>query len=103
MQLVVDLQEGFDGEDVLIRAPGVEPIRLAGLRTRMQTGLAHSLSIQLDGAAGGRTLSVVVPALALSQAVALPVDVPAAWLGISLARERDALELRIQDTPFGYV
>lgn len=102
IQVFVDLQEGFDGEDLLIRAEGLDPIRLAGLRTRLQTGLAHALSLRLPRAAGGATLTIELPALGLSQAVRLP-DAPTAWLGVSLSRQRDALQLRLQDSPFGYV
>lgn len=100
-EVTLDLREGFAGEEVVVSAQNMAALRLPGVSTRMQTGLARSLPLA-DLPAGSTTLHVALPALGLAQDVALPPQRPL-WVGVSLSRARDALEVQVQEQPFGYL
>lgn len=96
--LTVDLREGFDGDSVQLSAAGVGTLQVDGVRTRMQTGLARSLKLEV--APDAARLQVAVRGLAAD--VALPAQRPL-WVGVSIAESGDRLEVQVQSEPFGYL
>jgi hypothetical protein len=96
--LNIALQEGFSGQQVVVRVDGEERFRADDVRTRMQIGLAQEVPVQVDP--GRHAVEVVAGTVTAS----LEVDVPGqAHVGVSLARSQDRLETRVSDQPFGYV
>ena len=57
--LTIDLQEGFEGDQVVIAVDGREVFRKQGVKTRQQIGLAER--VRLDVGAGQRSLRVSLP------------------------------------------
>ncbi len=97
--LHVALEEGFDGEEVVVLVDGREAFSGAAVRTRLQIGLAKSFDVEV--AAGGHTVECRLTTR--GRAVAHHVEVAGAtWVGVSLARDGDAL-WRVSSEPFGYV
>lgn len=96
----LELREGFHDDEVEVAAAGLETLRLSGVTTRLQTGLARSVPLALPP--GATRLRVAVPGAGVAAEVELPATRPL-WLGVSLSRERDALALEVRSTPFGYV
>ena len=97
MDVTFELQEGFDGDDVVVSATGMDSMRASGVTTRMQVGLARSMRLPLP--AQPVRLHVEVPGLHLVQDIQLPATRPL-WIGVSLSRARDRLEVKTQDHPF---
>lgn len=59
MLINVALQDGFDGDTVVIRVDGVEAYR--GERVTTRTQISHAADMQLDVPDGSFTLEVEVP------------------------------------------
>jgi hypothetical protein len=57
--LTLDLQEGFEGDQVVIAIDGHEQFRKSGIRTRLQIGLAER--VRLDVEPGQHILNVSLP------------------------------------------
>jgi hypothetical protein len=57
--LTIDLQEGFEGDQVVIAVDDREVFRKSGVKTRHQIGLAER--VRLDVAPGPRRLRVSLP------------------------------------------
>lgn len=102
--VTVDLREGFTGQTVRLVAPGLAPVQLDAVRTRLQIGLAGSQALALP--AGELTLRIELPTSDDQPPLRQDVDLPATrplWVGVSLARSADRLEVVVQAQPFGYV
>lgn len=99
-EVTLELREGFHDDEVEASAAGMATLSLRGVTTRLQTGLAHSVALELP--AGASRLRVSLPAAAVAAEAALPATRPL-WVGASLSRERDALTLEVRTEPFGYV
>lgn len=99
-EVTLDLREGFFADEVVASADGMDSVHARDVTTRTQTGLARSLALPLPPTA--QRLRVELPALGLAHDIVLPVDRPL-WVGVSLSRARDHLEVQLQDRPFGYV
>lgn len=95
--VTLDLREGFDEDEVLVRADGLPDTPLAAVRTRLQTGRARSLPFP----AGVRWLEVVLPQRGLSTRVELGAVRPW-WVGVSLSGDGQRLEVLQQGEAFGY-
>lgn len=96
--LHIALQEGFDGDLVVVRVNGKEALRKEDVRTRMQIGLAASVDAVWEGESA--RVEVEIPTRKISRTVeeALRTE---SYLGISI---RDgAIEHRVSTEPFGYV
>lgn len=79
--LVVDLQDGFGDDLVVIAVDDRRVFQKAGVRTRMQIGLAES--IELEVASGHHSLRVSLPEKGLQEE--LSIDAGATpFLGVSL-------------------
>jgi len=99
-EVTLDLREGFFADEVVASADGMDSVRAHDVTTRTQTGHARSLALPLPASAP--RLRIELPALGLTQDIALPAERPL-WVGVSLARARDRLEVQLQQQPFGYV
>jgi hypothetical protein len=93
-RLSIDLQEGFSGDDVIVRVNGEEVARQSGVRTKQTLGLAHSLAIAVPD--GPVRVEVDVPTRGLRGST----DVRHAQLGVSLADV--GVRFVQSDEEFGY-
>ncbi len=96
--VTLDLREGFEGEEVVVRAAGTADLRLEGVRTRMQTSRARSLRLP----AAVEWIEVELPRRGVSARIDLGKARPW-WVGVSLASDGRRLEVRQQGEAFGYV
>ncbi len=95
--LTIDLQEGFEGEEVVVRVDGKEAARRGGVRTKRMLGLADSLEVEVP--AGTAAVEIAVPAKNLSKKVEVrPEETP--YLGVSLSGGE--INLLPYPEPFGY-
>ena len=93
----LDLQAGFAGDTVVVRAGGREISRRADVTTDYSIGRADSARLEVPS--GAVELEIAVPAKRLSTRVALdPVATP--FLGISVVGDR--IEHRSSAKPFEY-
>jgi hypothetical protein len=95
--VTLDLREGFNTDEVSIRAAGMPDIRLAAVSTRLQIGRAHSL--QLPDTV--QALDIELPRRDVLTHVVLLPERPL-WVGVSLSRDGQRLEVRQQREAFGY-
>lgn len=96
----VAIQEGFQNDTLVVHLDGAEVYRRAGLKSRMQIGLADSFD--LDAATGPAELRVEVPTRNAS--VTIPVKVPAdgeLYVGVSVTPE-GSITFQSSDEPFRY-
>ena len=98
-QLKIDLQEGFHEDTVILRAGGQEITKAAGVTTRVQTGLARSLEIEVPESA--ESIEIEVPTRGEKATVDLDRSKPM-FVGVSLSQE-GRLKSRVSATPFGYL
>ncbi|WP_127473758.1 hypothetical protein [Microbacterium sulfonylureivorans] len=94
----IEFQEGWEGTRVLVRVDDALPAELEP-RTRMQTGFAAALVVEVDP--GPHVIAVELVDAAVSAEHALDV-VAETWLGVSRSAP-DAVSFREQPTLFGYV
>jgi hypothetical protein len=95
--LRVDLQEGFAGDTVQVRLNGKELLREAGVRTRLQTGLARLIETEAQGKAN---LEIALEERKLRATI--PLDVSSAtYVGVSVTG--DGLIHQLSGEPFGYL
>jgi hypothetical protein len=96
----VAIQEGFQNDTLVVQLDGAEVYRRAGLKTRMQIGLADSFD--LDAAPGPAELRVEVPTR--NAGVTIRVEVPAVgelYVGVSVSPD-GAITYQSTDEPFRY-
>jgi hypothetical protein len=92
--LTLDLQDGFSGDEVIIRVNGREIERRSDVRTKRMLGLAESVEIALPD--GPVTLELEVPGRRISG----HTDVRHAKVGASLAG--NGMQFIQSEEPFGY-
>ena len=97
-QLQVALQEGFEGETVVIRVAGREVFRKDNVTTKLQIGFAESFEMNVEE--GSVNLEIALPAKALSKAIDLQAK-NTIYVGVSIIAGQVAY--RISQDPFGYV
>ena len=95
--VVIDLQDGFDGETVILQVDGNEVFRDTDVRTRYQIGLAHT--VNLDLAPGPHLLSVALPNRALTATAEFD---PGQTGNIGISRLDNRLDINLSDQPFLY-
>ncbi|MFN2445798.1 MAG: hypothetical protein ABR606_09495 [Vicinamibacterales bacterium] len=93
-KLTIDLQDGFSGDEVVVRVNGEEVERRPDVRTKRTLGLAQSFHIQIPD--GLVTLEVDVPA----KGVRGTTRVEHAHLGVSMGGRE--LQFIQSDKEFGY-
>lgn len=95
--IVIDLQDGFDGELVTLSVDEAEVFKGTDVRTRYQIGLAHR--VELDLAPGPHVLRVALPARNLTATA----DIDPAQDGhVGISRLEGRLEIRSSSEPFRY-
>jgi hypothetical protein len=92
--LTIDLQEGFAGDEVLVRVNGSEVARRSDVRTKRMVGLACSVDVPVPD--GPVTLEVEVP----TKGVRGAADVRRSCVGVSV--EGSGVRFIESDEPFGY-
>lgn len=92
----VDLREGFEGDEVVLRLDGEEVFRKEGVTTLPQIGRADGIDVHVGH--GPVTVQVELPNRGLSGSY--PVPGPGVHLGISV--EKGGLTHEISPTPFRY-
>jgi len=95
--VTLDLREGFEADDVTVRAAGAADIELHAVKTRMQIGLARSLTLPDDTA----RIEIELPRRGVRAAIELLPGRPV-WVGASLSRDGQRLEVKQQLEPFHY-
>ncbi len=101
MKLHVELQEGWDGDLVEVVVDG-KPAYEGRPSTRMQTGYAAGVEVDVPDDAGGRP--VVVEVRLPERGVVARHEVMTGsetWVGLTLSG--DNVQVRDQPTAFGYV
>lgn len=97
--LQVHLQEGFEGEPVVLRLGGRIVADRPSVSTRPQLGLAEI--VRLDVPPGHHVLEVALPARHRSEEIPFDLD---RELHLALSLERDGtLRHRSSESTFGYV
>ena len=96
-RLGLHLQEGFTGEEIVVKINGEERLRRKGVRTRRVLGLAEH--VELDVAGGPLSIEVSVPARGLKKCIELEAS-DEVYVGISLTG--DDLRMITRKKPFGY-
>ena len=94
--LCIDLQDGFDGDAVVVSVAGKEVYRNPDVRTLTVIGRADSFTAEVP--AGPVTLDVEVPSRHLQHQFGLDVD-RTTYLGISISGT--TVTYRVADVPFG--
>lgn len=98
MSLVIDLQEGFEGDKVVVSLDSREVFRKAEVRTRYQISRAESIT--LEATPGRHAVEVSLPDKDIAEAITIDVRATP-FLGVSL--ERGALVLKPSSDPFRYL
>ena len=93
------LQEGFTGDEVILRIDGREVFHKTGVKTRLQIGLAATHEVQVTQ--GPVSLEVELPGRRLTQTLPLNVS-DDTYLGVSL-EPVGTLRHVVSREPFGYV
>lgn len=96
--LAIDLQDGFDGDTVIIRIDGEERFEKAGVTTMRLTGLADD-TFRTQVEPGSATVEIAVPSRNLSESFTLDIAGDT-YIGVSIQNGR--LQHIIRDRPFGY-
>src|SRR5262245_44780574 len=96
-RLGLHLQDGFTGDEVVVKVNGEERLHRDEVRTRRVLGLAEH--VELDVADGPLTVEVSLPARGLTKRLELTAE-GEVYVGISLAGGE--LRLITSKTPFGY-
>jgi hypothetical protein len=79
------LQEGFVGDDVVVRAQGEEVFHKKDVTTRLQIEYADSFEVRVEG--GEVKIEVLLPLKNLSETIMLQVP-PIEYLGLSINEGR---------------
>ena len=96
-KLGIHLQDGFTGEEIVVKVNGEERLRRKDVRTRRVLGLAEHSEIDVDD--GPLSIEVSVPSRGLEKHVNLEAS-DKVYVGISLAG--DDVRVIARKTPFGY-
>jgi hypothetical protein len=95
--LRIDLQDGFDNDDVRIKVNGKEVYHRGDVTTKLLLGLADTTQTKVDD--GAAEVEVAVPSRGLSQTERVEAR-GNVYLGVSV--EAGRLRLNKSETPFGY-
>lgn len=94
----VDLQEGFEHDDVVVRADGREVFRREDVRTRTQIGLA--VSFEFETGEQPLTLEVECPSRELRRSRRLD---PTRESNVGVSLEGGEIVIEARSEPYGYV
>jgi len=96
--LRVDLQDGFDGDEVVVRLDGARIFHGEAVRTRMQVGVAEVIETPVE--AGRHRIEIRLPGRDLAMEREISVA-GATHVGVSLD-STGRLTLAVQERPFRY-
>lgn len=94
----IALEEGFDGEDIVIRVDGEQVFHGEDVRTRYQIGLAAMVDVTVDD--GPAEVEIDLPGRGSTRTLTVDVN-GELWVGLSL-QDGDRLEERISSETFRY-
>lgn len=97
--ITLDLREGFESDEVTVHAAGAVDIELHAVKTRMQLGLARSLPLALPDDTA--RIEIELPRRGVRAVIELSPGRPV-WVGASLSRDGQRLEVEQQLEPFHY-
>lgn len=95
--LVIDLQDGFSDDTVVVQVDGQEKYDKQGVNTDYALGLADSVEIQVPE--GSVNVQITVPSRQLSGTIVLEVSTTV-YLGVCILDDR--IDYRISDEMFQY-
>lgn len=95
--LRIDLQDGFQDDDVVVKVDGEERLRQAGVTTKKVLGLAGSVTV--DVPEGQRSIELSVPSRGVTKQVDIDTE-KTTHVGLSLAGHD--VTVIVRDKPFGY-
>lgn len=93
----IALQDGFEGDTVVIKVNGKEVFNQESVKTKRQIGKAAAFEFEVDE--GPTSVEVSLPLRNLSETIALKVS-GEVYLGISVIENR--IEHRVSSDPFRY-
>lgn len=99
LMVYIDLQDGFQGEPVVVRIDGREVFSSESVSTDFRIGFAESFEVK--GLAGTIELEVHLPAHAVTKRLRVDID-KTPYIGVSVTQD-GRVQLRVGAEPFGYV
>jgi hypothetical protein len=96
-RLGIHLQDGFTGDEIVVKINGEERLRRKDVRTKRVLGLAEHAELDVDD--GPLSIAVSVPSRGLEKRIELEGS-DEAYIGISLID--DDIRMIRSKTPFGY-
>lgn len=97
VKLGIDLQDGFDGDEVIVTVNGSELLHQMGVSTKGILGLADSSELEVED--GPLTVEIEIPNRGIAERLNLD-GTSIAYLGVSVAD--DKLRTFVAREPFGY-
>lgn len=98
VELHIALEEGFEGDAVVVQVDGRQVLRDADVRTRHQIGLATTVDVTADADSTDVTLSLVDRDLSRTVSIDTRRDV---WCGWSVTHD-GRIEHRVSGAPLRY-
>jgi flagellar motor switch protein FliM len=99
VKISIDLQEGFSGDEVILREGGKEIYHARNVTTKTQIGLADTFTAELS--AGKTILNVIMPSRHIEETREI---LPAENLHIAVSvTPNNKLEWKLSDSPFYYM
>lgn len=96
--LIVNLQDGFEDDVVVVKVNDQEVFHKEGVKTKLLIGYADSFEVKV--ADGSVNVEVILPLRNLSETIVLEVST-VAYLGLSMHEGR--IDYLISNEPFGYL
>jgi hypothetical protein len=96
--LKIDLQDGFEGDLVVVRVNDKEIFRKEGIKTRLMLGYADSM--ETDAPLGQGRVEIALPQKNIRETISLNITAPV-YLGLSVSNGK--IVQRISQTIFAYL
>lgn len=96
--LRIDLQDGFEGDNVIVKINSKEVYRKEGVKTELTLGYADSLEVEV--AEGHCIVEVALPGKGIAESISLNVFAPV-YLGLSVSDGK--IIQRRSETFFAYL
>lgn len=93
----IALQDGFEGDSVVVKVNGKEVFKQDGVKTKRQIGKAASFTVEVED--GPVKVEVSLPLKNLAETIALQVS-NETYLGVSITENK--IEHRVSAEPFRY-
>lgn len=96
--LRIDLQDGFDGDNVIVKINRKQVYRKEGVKTELTLGYADSLEVEVSE--GPCMVEVALPEKDIAESISLNVFAPV-YLGLSVSNNK--IIQRRSETFFAYL